>query len=113
MDCFDQIPRPLGLDFDAYVDDLSFSCTGAARYVLRALVEGSRALHEGSMTVLRWKLAMDKTGMASSSKDVASQLVQKLSPLAGSEGYVGGAASLGGGLRCWQIFARAWHRPRG
>eukprot|EP00959_Pyramimonas_sp_CCMP1952_P231275 4834210-Pyramimonas_sp.AAC.1 len=45
-DSFDHIPRPLGLDFDAYVGDLSLSFTGTARSVLRALVEGARALHE-------------------------------------------------------------------
>eukprot|EP00959_Pyramimonas_sp_CCMP1952_P311474 6518692-Pyramimonas_sp.AAC.1 len=66
MGSFGSIPRELGADFDAHIDDLILSCIDAAKVVIPRLVAGARALHRAVTETLGRKLAMDKVGIVSS-----------------------------------------------
>eukprot|EP00959_Pyramimonas_sp_CCMP1952_P439602 9203073-Pyramimonas_sp.AAC.1 len=66
-----------GPTYDAYSDDASLDAVGPPRQIAKGVTEAAERLEEILGVVLQAKVAMDKVGLVSPSKDVSRQLQER------------------------------------
>eukprot|EP00959_Pyramimonas_sp_CCMP1952_P216670 4531486-Pyramimonas_sp.AAC.1 len=83
MSSFDTIPPIRSLEFDAYIDDTSISCTGTRQHVVASLGSATAALHRAitAPDMMSCQLSLDEVCAVASCKSLGRDLASALGQL--------------------------------